>query len=152
MDPKAAEEESPPLVLHHSEMEFPRGDVQHLRPLKRTYAQAGKSRSFSNTEKKLTVINGADLSKWTESAPRTKRARSRRYLCLDWQRFEKDGRRLQDLDNFSERGLTEKEVKGLIAVCRRCGHWKTRRTFDFHECPEVIDLTETDETDEVDDA
>lgn len=51
MDSEAADEESPPLVLHHSEMKFPRDDVQHLRSLKRTYAQAGKSRSFSNTEK-----------------------------------------------------------------------------------------------------
>lgn len=94
------------------------------------------------------MINGADLSKWTGSA-HPKRVRSQRYLCLDWRRFQKDGRRLQDLDDFSERGLTKKEVKELITVCRRCGHWKTRRTFDFHECPEVIDLTdEADETDE----
>ena len=96
------------------------------------------------------MINGADLSKsWTESARHPKRPRPR-HLCLDWKHFQNDGRRLQELDDFSERGLTKKDIKDLIRACPHCGHWKTRRTFTFHECPEVIDLTDGADETEVD--
>jgi hypothetical protein len=70
---------------------------------------------------------------------------------MNWKRFQKDGSRFQELDDLTGPGLTNKDVKELMAACPDCGRWKTRRTSAFHECPEVIDLT-TDEADDTDEA
>lgn len=60
----------------------------------------------------------------------------------DRDRFQKESRRLQRLENITGPGLTKKELEGLLVRCPACSYYKTRQAFPFHECPESIELTD----------
>jgi len=53
-------------------------------------------------------------------------------------------RSLLDLGCFSGRGLTEKQLLSLLARCYSCRKFMTRNAFEYHDCPNFIDLTTED--------
>jgi hypothetical protein len=133
-----ANKDRTPPPFHHSEIEFENRFRQAggLRPLKRTYAQAGEYLIF--IPRLTDLIDAADVLNpvATPQEPAPKRTRS-----------VTTTEQLHLLNCVDCPGLTVTEFRNLFIKCDTCSLLTTRDVFFFHACQAgVIDLTRGDVT------